>query len=337
MAKARQIPSLCFAPTGSPITSNITLTPPLSLERFASTWPTANQPKPHQYVHIPTGSVSQDSSTSFETASLMRNPPSPTLPEPIESLGIIDSHIERLRANASPRAPTVAQTAPVEQKRNGLFNIKWPGSKTKTEGKKAPPKSTYSQESNDSELPKFMAFAFALTGNALLVWKKDSEALVRIELETSVHRYINLGEMLPGKPNMDRMASIRFAVEGSEWISAIVAHTVANQRVSCIAPRLLPSVPNLTTRFNTSVAAISLHLTLQRLGRTFKYIPSRRSNRSPLPRHFAKQRLRRHRLRDESSAPPLPGHRAAVVEDVAHPRPHEPFDGEISGAQLLGR
>jgi len=336
MARARQIPSLCFAPTGSPITSNITLTPPLSLERFASTWPTANQPKPLQYAHIPSGSVSQNSSASFETASLMRNPPSPTLPEPIESLGIIDSHLERLRANTSPRIPTATQVAPVEQKRNGRFNIKWPGSKTKTEGKKAPPKSTYSQESNDSELPKFMAFTFALTGNAVLVWKKDSEALVRIELETSVHRYINLGEMLPGKRDMDRTVSIRFAVEGSEWISAIAAHTVANQRVSCIIPSplaLLNSIP----RFNTSVAAISLHLTLQWLDGAVKHIPSRRPDGSPLPRHFAKQRLRRRRLRYKSCALPLPGRRAAVDEGAAYPRPYEPFDGEVSGAQLLGR
>ncbi|KAI3317990.1 hypothetical protein HD806DRAFT_526645 [Xylariaceae sp. AK1471] len=230
--RARQIPSLCFAPTGSPLTSNITLTPPLSLERFDSPWPGAamSQLKPPQYVRTSTGSVSQHSSPSFDTLSLMRNPPSPTYPEHISSLGIIDRHLEESRPITPASRPPTAPL-PEQQKRNGLFNLKWPGSKPKLDRKKTTqPKSTYSQESNDAGLPNYMSFAFALTGRAVLVWKKDSDALVRMELETPTHRSIGLGELLPGGTDMDRVVSIRFVVEGSEWISAIVAHNVANQR-----------------------------------------------------------------------------------------------------------
>ncbi|KAI8633817.1 hypothetical protein F5Y19DRAFT_471071 [Xylariaceae sp. FL1651] len=230
--RARQIPSLCFAPTGSPMTSNVTLTPPLSLERFDSQWSgAASQIKPPQYVRTPSGSLSQYSSPAFDTSSLMRNPPSPTMLEPMKpvyalsSLGFIDNHLEEFR----PVTPSRPPTAP-EQKRNGLFNLKWPGSKSKPDHKKAQPKSMYSQDSNESGLPKFMSFVFSLTGRTLLVWKKDSESLARIELEATGHRSISLGELLPGGTDIDRLVSIRFAVEGSEWISAIVTHNVANQR-----------------------------------------------------------------------------------------------------------
>ncbi|KAI0413832.1 hypothetical protein F5X98DRAFT_390426 [Xylaria grammica] len=224
--KARQIPSLCFAPTGAPIVSDITLTPPLPLERFDSPWQAASSQYSLHHSQISPESVSQHSSSSFTTSSRIRGPPSPTLPEPITSLSIIDSHLEGLR----PVAPSRPPTAPLEQKRNGLFNIKWPGSKTKPERKSNHPRSTYSQESNESGLPKFMLFTFALTGRAVLVWKKDGENLVRIGLEAPAHQSISLGELLPGNVNIDRSVSIRFAVEGSEWISAIVAHNAANQR-----------------------------------------------------------------------------------------------------------
>ncbi|KAI0538134.1 hypothetical protein GGR58DRAFT_313140 [Xylaria digitata] len=144
------------------------------------------EPYPPHYIQASPESVSQYSSSSFTTSSRIRNPPSPTLPEPIASLGIIDSHLEEFR----PAAPSRPLTAPPEQKRNGLFNIKWSGSKTKPERKNNQARSTYSQESNESGLPKFMSFAFALTGRALLVWKKDGETLVRLGLDAPVHQSI---------------------------------------------------------------------------------------------------------------------------------------------------
>ncbi|KAI1271067.1 hypothetical protein F5Y07DRAFT_393048 [Xylaria sp. FL0933] len=153
--KARRIPSVRFAPTGSPIASDIT----------------------------------------------------PTLPEPITSLNIIDNHPEEFRFTNSSRP----STASPEQKRNALFNIKWPGLKAKSNRNKGQPRSTYAQESNDAGLPKFMSFTFALTGRALLVWKKDGDILVRIELEASVLRSVDLGALLPGGTDIDRSASIRFA------------------------------------------------------------------------------------------------------------------------------
>ncbi|KAI1425702.1 hypothetical protein F5Y12DRAFT_784478 [Xylaria sp. FL1777] len=224
--KARHIPSLCFAPTGSPIISDITLTPPLPQERFDSPWQAiSRQHYPSHYSQKSTESVSQHSSQSFNT-SLIRNPPSPTLPEPIASLSIIDSHLEEFR----PATRSPPSTASPEQKRNGLFNIKWHGSKIKSDRKNPQPRSMYSQESNDSALPKFMSFTFALTGGALLVWKKDGNAIVRMDLGAPVHRSISLGELLPGNTDIDRSTNLRFAVEGSEWIAAIVAHNVANQR-----------------------------------------------------------------------------------------------------------
>ncbi|KAI0811953.1 hypothetical protein GGR55DRAFT_688037 [Xylaria sp. FL0064] len=204
--KARQVPSVCFAPTGSPIASDITLTPPLPLERFDSPWQAiSNQQRPSHYKHISIETASQDSSQSLNASSLIRTPPSPALPEPITSLNIIDNHLEEFRFTASSRP----STASPEQKRNALFNIKWPGLKAKSNRNKGQPRSTYSQESNNAGLPKFMSFAFALTGGALLVWKKDGNMLVRIELEAPVQRSIDLGELLPGGTDIDRSASIR--------------------------------------------------------------------------------------------------------------------------------
>ncbi|KAJ8106407.1 hypothetical protein ONZ43_g7074 [Nemania bipapillata] len=96
------------------------------------------------------------------------------MPEPITSLSHIDSHIEESRSRTPSSRPP---TAPPEQKRNGLFNIKWPGPKIMPDRKKSEPRSTYSQESHDSELPRHLSFTFALTGRALLLWKKDGDVL----------------------------------------------------------------------------------------------------------------------------------------------------------------
>ncbi|KAI1355231.1 hypothetical protein F5Y01DRAFT_311149 [Xylaria sp. FL0043] len=163
--KARQIPSICFAPTGSPTASDITLTPPLPLERFDPPWQAvSNQQCPSSYKHVSIETASQDSSQSLNASSLIRTLLSPTLPEPITSLNIIDNHLEESRFTNSSRP----STASPEQKRNALFNIKWPGLKAKSNCNKGQPRSTYSQESNDAGFPKFMLFTFALTGGALL-------------------------------------------------------------------------------------------------------------------------------------------------------------------------
>jgi hypothetical protein len=66
----------------------------------------------------------------------------------------------------------------------------------------------------------------------LLLWKKDGEALVRMELEASTQQSISLGELLPGGTEIDQSLNIIFVAEGGDWISAIMAHNVANQRVS---------------------------------------------------------------------------------------------------------
>ncbi|KAI0974012.1 hypothetical protein F4678DRAFT_394665 [Xylaria arbuscula] len=195
--------------------------------RFDSPWQAiSNQQHAPHYIQTSTESVFQHSSQSVDTSSLIRNPPSPTLPEPIASLSIIDSHLDSFRF----ATPSQSSTTSLDLKRNGIFNIKWPGSKFKSDRKKPQPKSTYSQESNDSELPKFMSFIFALSGVALLVWKKDGSTLVRMELEVPAHRSINICELFPGAADIDHSASIRFAVEGRDWISAVVAHNVAHQR-----------------------------------------------------------------------------------------------------------
>jgi hypothetical protein len=79
-----------------------------------------------------------------------------------------------------------------------------------------------------------------LTGKNLLIWKKSSEAIVRVELESNGGgRLINLGALLPGGVGGDKCVNIRFVVEGHEWIAAILSHNVAHNTVSDVNTRVI--------------------------------------------------------------------------------------------------
>ncbi|KAI1336877.1 hypothetical protein F5Y15DRAFT_418445 [Xylariaceae sp. FL0016] len=219
------IPSICFAPDGSAKPADITLTPPLpQASPSLSASPEVVQfVKAPRHAPTPSDTVTQFSLATSDSGSLMRNPPSPTLPEPLSTLQSIDRELASIHASTPSRLSTTP-----DPKRSGLFNFKW--SKSKPSRKDTRPTSTLSQSSGDAVLPKFLSFCFSLTGENLLIWRKDAESLVRVEIKSNEGRLINLGRLLPLEGDGDRSVSIRFVAEGSEWLSVIVSHTVSHQR-----------------------------------------------------------------------------------------------------------
>lgn len=76
-----------------------------------------------------------------------------------------------------------------------------------------------------STLPRYMYFNFSLTGENLLLWKKDSQEIVRIEVQTSGGRVLDLARLLPGAADESvgpPAVNVRFAAEGNEWIVAVL-------------------------------------------------------------------------------------------------------------------
>lgn len=168
-----------------------------------------------------------------------------SLPEHVSSLAIIDRGLDHDIPDPRPdRAPSDPSAS---KPKGGIFNLKWPSkARNRQNSKESKPKSTYSHDSTGSTLPKFLSFTFSLTGKNLLIWKKSSEAIVRVELESNGGgRLINLGALLPGGVGGvggvngvggvgggDKCVNIRFVVEGHEWIAAILSHNVGHNTVS---------------------------------------------------------------------------------------------------------
>jgi hypothetical protein len=84
-------------------------------------------------------------------------------------------------------------------------------------------KSIPSLKNAGGTLPSQLSFCFSLSGNNLILWKKDSLALVRIEIESRGSRLLDLTDMLPAS-NESRAVNIRHVAEGSDWICAIISH-----------------------------------------------------------------------------------------------------------------
>ncbi|KAK3941892.1 hypothetical protein QBC46DRAFT_310306 [Diplogelasinospora grovesii] len=74
-------------------------------------------------------------------------------------------------------------------------------------------------------LPKVLSFVFSANGQNLLLWKKESQSLVRIELATDGARPIDLAARLPPDHRGDgKSVNIRYVAEGAEVIAVILSH-----------------------------------------------------------------------------------------------------------------
>jgi hypothetical protein len=92
----------------------------------------------------------------------------------------------------------------------------------KTKKAPRPTKSLTSLENAGSTLPKVLSFCFSLSGKNLILWKKDSQALVRIEVESRGSRLLDLTDMLPASDEV-RAVNIRNVAEGNDWISVLIS------------------------------------------------------------------------------------------------------------------
>lgn len=92
-----------------------------------------------------------------------------------------------------------------------------------------PAKSVASSDNQGSTLPRFLSFCFSFSGKSLILWKKDSPALVRVEVESRGSRLLDLTAMLPVSDEV-RAVNIRNVVEGNDWICALISHN----QVCCI-------------------------------------------------------------------------------------------------------
>jgi hypothetical protein len=62
-----------------------------------------------------------------------------------------------------------------------------------------------------------------MSGKNLLVWKKDSRSLVRIEIESAGSRLIDVTDMLP-RSGEAQTVNIRCVAEGDDWIAMVVSY-----------------------------------------------------------------------------------------------------------------
>jgi hypothetical protein len=74
-----------------------------------------------------------------------------------------------------------------------------------------------------SKLPSYLSFCFSLSGENLLIWKKDGQALVRIEVESRGSRLLDLTDILPA-PDEVTAITIRYVAEGNDWICMLLSH-----------------------------------------------------------------------------------------------------------------
>jgi hypothetical protein len=92
--------------------------------------------------------------------------------------------------------------------------------------KQKPSRSSMSATSLDgpgSTLPRHLSFCFSLSGKNLILWKKDSQALVRIEVESRGSRLLDLAHMLPASDEV-RTVNIRYVAEGNDWICVLISY-----------------------------------------------------------------------------------------------------------------
>jgi hypothetical protein len=95
------------------------------------------------------------------------------------------------------------------------------------------PQPTRSIVSGDSQggstLPKYLSFCFSLVGENLLIWKKDGQSLVRIEVESRGSRLLDLRDMLTANDEVTAI-TIRYVAEGNDWICILLSRN----RVCCL-------------------------------------------------------------------------------------------------------
>ena len=63
-----------------------------------------------------------------------------------------------------------------------------------------------------------------MSGKNLLLWKKDTRSLVRIELESYSSRLIDVTNMLP-QSDEGQTGNIRCVAEGNDWIAIVMSHS----------------------------------------------------------------------------------------------------------------
>jgi hypothetical protein len=76
---------------------------------------------------------------------------------------------------------------------------------------------------NTGSFPKYLSFCFSLSGTNILIWKKDGQALVRIEVESRRSRLLDLKDMIPTSDEANTV-TIRYVAEGNDWISVLMSH-----------------------------------------------------------------------------------------------------------------
>ncbi|KAH8892811.1 hypothetical protein GQ53DRAFT_822325 [Thozetella sp. PMI_491] len=103
--------------------------------------------------------------------------------------------------------------------------------------------SSASGDSTELSLPKLLCFSFSTNGENLLLWKKESECLVRIELASSGGRQIDLTGLLSGN-GLGGSLGIRYAAEG-DTVIVVVATYNRNLVLGLLDASGLPHLTNL--------------------------------------------------------------------------------------------
>jgi len=202
---------------------------------------------------------------------------------------------------------------------------KLPRSDKKQERPKGSSRSVTSHDSVGAMLPKFMSFSFSATGKNLLAWKKESEVLVRIELETFGGRAIDLGDLLPQRVG-ERVVHIRHVVEGNEVIAAILSHNhvgTARRAARC--------------RADAAKGRDAPGSARERPPDPRQPPSPRHATASDVPGHLPRQLLRRRRPRRAGPPPAVLGLRPAVGNDPHGSRLRGPGERQVPDVQLFAR
>ena len=151
--------------------------------------------------------VSSSPSTKFATTAeiVPLSPPSlrsssPQLPEVVPRPPSITSTTARTHRINSPRS---------------LFRFKKTSIASSSSG--------LSKEIPGNPLPSALSFCFCASGRNLLIWKKDGDSIISINIESRRSRSLSLLKSIAPSEE-DKRVRVKLVAGGNDWIAAVMTH-----------------------------------------------------------------------------------------------------------------
>lgn len=80
-----------------------------------------------------------------------------------------------------------------------------------------------SKEIQGNPLPSALSFCFCASGRNLLIWKKDGDSIISINIESRRSRSLSLLKSIAASEE-DKRVRVKLAAGGNDWIAAVMTH-----------------------------------------------------------------------------------------------------------------